>query len=104
MLIVWHHAGSVRDVPLAGRGLDRFQPLFPLVWGLGRVVGVQQEVPADRAPAALPPEQLEAYGVQRGSCLVRRLAQYLSRAGSSGDALPFTITCRSIFVQASFGR
>ncbi len=33
-------------------------------------------------------------------CLRLRSAQYWARAGSSGDALPVTTTCRTIFVQA----
>ena len=40
--------------------------------------------------------------VERPSGVVilrRRSAQYWARLGSSGDAAPLTITCRTIFVQ-----
>jgi hypothetical protein len=37
-------------------------------------------------------------------CLPRRSAQERARSGSSGEAVPVTITCRTIFVQANLGR
>jgi hypothetical protein len=42
-------------------------PLFPLAWGLWRAVGVQEELPADGAPALLAVEQLLGGAVDRGS-------------------------------------
>ena len=48
--------------------------------------------------------RLTVYGSSGGVTFWRRCAQYPARAGSSGDAPPLTRVCRTIPVQAGFGR
>ena len=46
---------------LAGDG----EPLFPLLWGLRLVIGVEQEIPASRASAVLRLQKPQTAFVQR---------------------------------------
>ena len=58
------HGGSVvvpgsrveGDRLVAGRLADGFNPLFPFVWVLWLLAGVEQQVPAERAAPSLPVE------------------------------------------------
>ena len=111
----------VRGCPLAPCGagrvvadevvrLDRLpgdlqEPVLPALGGLGWLVWGQQVLPAQTAPPVLPGKQAHGAGVQRGFHLsAARCAQYPARPGSSGDAPPLTRVCRTISVQAGFGR
>jgi len=44
------------DRLVAGRLADGFNPLFPFVWVLWLLVGVEQQFPAERAAPSLPVE------------------------------------------------
>jgi hypothetical protein len=79
-------------------------PPFPALRGLGRVLEGQQVVPAQGAPCILLGQQAQGVGIEGGLTLRRRCAQYRVRSGSSGDALPLTRVCRTMSVQAGFGR
>ena len=75
------------------------------VWALWLVVGVQQEVPAERAAAGLGLEKPQAERVQRQGCsCVAAFGPVVGQGGSSGDDVPATIWCRTIFVQANLRR
>jgi hypothetical protein len=91
-------------VVLDGLAGDRQPPVLPLAGGAGWLVGGEQRVPAARAAVALPIEQAQRIAVQRGLMRRRRAAQYLVRAGSSGDAVPLTVWCRTMFVQENLMR
>ena len=45
------------DLLVAGRLADGFDPLFPFVWVLRFLIGVQEQLPAKRAASTLPLEQ-----------------------------------------------
>src|SRR5579863_2138497 len=85
-----HHGG---DRFLADRFPDDGMPLLPLALVVRLVAGVEQQPPAEGAPAVLAAQQVPGRGTDRGRLRSRRLAQYPARSGSSGDALPATITC-----------
>ena len=44
------------DRLVAGRLADGFNPLFPFVWVLWLLAGVEQQFPAERAASLLPVE------------------------------------------------
>ena len=93
-----HHGG---DGLLAGGLPDDGVPLLPLALVVRLVAGVEQQSPAEWAPAALAAQQVPGRGLTGGRMRSRRLAQYPVRAGSSGEARPATIVCLTIFVQAN---
>src|SRR6266536_2854199 len=63
------HAAPVVGDEVLGTYLpagDAQPPAFPLLWGLGRLVGGEQVVPAEWAATGLSAEQAQVVAVQRG--------------------------------------
>ena len=57
----------VDEVVGGDRPADHAQPpAFPFPWGLGRLVGGEQVVTAERTATRLPGEQAQVVAVQRG--------------------------------------
>jgi hypothetical protein len=83
---------------------DCLPPVLPLLMGAGWLVGGEHGVFAERAAAALPFEQAQRITVQRRFDPSPPCVQYLVRAGSSGDAVPLTVWCRTMFVQENLRR
>src|SRR4051812_18174225 len=79
------------DVAFGQHPPDGREPLLPLAWATWLVFGVQQQFPhvGQRPPWAL---RSRAVCSSTGGSVLRRRrsAQYLARAGSSGDAPPRT--------------
>ncbi len=59
-------------------------PLFPLLGGLGWLIGVQQGVPAQRTCPVLPGEQAQGVAVQRGFDLLAPFGPVSGQGGVIG--------------------
>jgi hypothetical protein len=93
------------DVEFADRRSGAAQPLFPLARVLWFAFGVQQHGPAERAASSLSFELGEQEHTERPVVLLAAtVGPVAGKSGSSGEAVPVTITCRTIFVQANLGR
>jgi len=96
-----HHAG---DRVFADRLARGGVPLLPFAGALELVVGMQQQSPAERAPAALAAQQVPGGRVHREPGAAPPLVPVPGEGGVVRGARPATIRCRTIFVQANLRR
>lgn len=79
-------------------------PPFPGQRGLGWLVGDEEVVTAERTVAILLGEQAQVEGVQRWCDSSAPGGPVVGQSGSSGEAPPMTIWCRTMFVQENLTR